>query len=342
MIILGDQFPLNGGFLRRKALREAMKKGEMEKEEIRYDLHDVDAPWRQDGAGKIMTVKRWTDYWSLGMRNPLALSVPGVGVESFESVNASLGLPAGLSYLIGPITTKTIASEGKSEIVLGEVKLIIKENISWLQRLAVIAGKDRNEAEEKKDRICRLVEDSLNLREMFEAVGRECAGEDIRVESTAEIFREDKIEKMCLPRDNFWALSDACHRHNLDEVGRLGNYTLVPKGIALFLDFSRRGYWTGFTGCGYLDEMKKLRDRYLPRQPVKLVKICFDWALEEDVIELLISDFVEKKRRRGKGIPQIDSDELGKVKDYWRARPTELACYFLGGSLETKIERIVI
>lgn len=338
MIILGDQFPLNGGFLRRKMLMEAMAKGEIETGNVRYDLHDVDAPWKQDGAGTVLVTRRWTDYWSLGIRNPLTLSIPGV---EMENIKASLGLPTGLVYLTGPVTSRTIRSENKSIDVLEKVRLIVLESVVWLARLAVLMGKEKEEINEKKERISRLAVESRSIRELFMSIGEECSGCG-KMDSTWEIYKESPIERVYLPREYFWTLSDEGQRFNLDQIGILNSNLLVPKGAALFLDFSRRGYWTGFTGCEYLESTKEIRDRYLPEQPIKLVRIGFNWELDVDVVGRLIRVFQEKKAKRGKGVPEINQKELEKVKDYWRARPTELAYYFLGGTLRVMVKKIIV
>jgi len=339
MIVLGDQFPIGGGLLRRQALIQAMEKWSFPKEEIRYDWHDVDAPWRQEGYKEARVIRKWTDYWSLGLRHPMSFRTPEVVLEQ---VRATLGSPNGLSYLIGPKTDTTLRAEDKNEKVLNGVKEMVKEDVLWMSEAAKITGKNIKERERKEREMMEIVKKSRTLTELFRLAGEICVGFR-ELKSTLEIYQSEPIKKIFLPNDYFWLISgNDFQRQKLNRQTTNNSLIIIPKGIALFLDFAIRGFTTGFTGCGYLDETRELRDRYLSEIKMKFLKITFDWTFPENPIDILLAEFRERKRKRGKETAEIAEEDVRAIKDFWRTRPTELGYFFLGGELNPKIEEIIL
>lgn len=339
MIILGDQFPLGGGLLRHKALLNSMAQNKMPAEEIRYDWHDIDAPWKQNGNKDVKIARKFTDYWSLGLRHPFSLITPEVRLEN---VGSSFKSPNGLSFLTGPKTNKTIRSENKTSLVLENVKEIIIEDVEWMSKVAKIIGKNAKETEKKEKIIFEAVGKSQTIIELFCLIGEICLGFS-GIKSTFEIYEENPIKERFLPDKFFWKISkDNFRRSELVDSSLNGKEIIVPKGVALFLDFSFRGFKTGFTGCGYLSKTEELRNQFLPSVKLKFIKISFNWTFPENPIDILFNKFLERKRKRGENILEMPTESLQVIKNFWQNRPTELAYFFLGGELNSSIREIIL
>jgi len=326
-ITLGDQSPWAGGLLRLKVASQTYGN-------VDYFLQDADAPWIQSNISRDVSLKRgWPNYWSFACRQPFSLETPTTRVDNMRQ---SLGSPKGLTYLIGPKTTQTIASESNNIKVNQLVKEMLLEEIRWSTKISEWLG---NTDGAKKG---RLLEEAVltlngNLTENLTQLSK-WSGLISSPTSFIDSFSKQPPQLVdIVPKSYYWVINNDGKRSELSEGNRLShNGVVVPKGRALPLEVAARGEVLGFTGLSYLDGVIGLRNKYVPDLTLRLAQIEFNWELDPDPIEAMWEVFNEKKRLRGQEVEKPISD-LERIRNYWRGRPTIISHTILGGELNPRI-----
>lgn len=301
-VLFGDQVPRNGGLLRQKVAQ-----AHPAIDEVLYLRQDADTPWRETGQTQVKLTPRWADYWALGVRFPLTLSIPGVDMAPQRQ---SLRLPAGLTHLAGPRTSRTIWGDPQTEYD----QAMYQSECDWARQLCDYAGVTPGPMTPYGD----LVDDS--------SIG------------LVSFFRDDKPRLLHeVPSEYFWEIEPATRLRQKWDGQFRADRIYVPNGRLLPLEISVRGLWIGCTSLGYLTSSLQLRDQYLEGQTVSLCVVTFDWQLPFDPVAAMFDTYVNRRRQAGKSVVAWPEADVAKIMDYWRQRPTTVSHAAIGGDLRPKL-----
>lgn len=331
MIVLGDQSPLSGGLLRWLAVEKELGK----EEEILYFLQDADNPWRQEGIPDIRIKKGWTNYWSLASKYPWSFQTPGIKRERVDRIIQCLGAPRGLHYLRGPKTDRTIYSEfAENEEVQKLFCQLIKEEVDWANQLASFLDKSGNN-ELKVNRAKQALRLLFYQVPSILGLGK--------IQSLVELFQQNPpLLLQELPSTFFWCLDKQGYRRTCLATkvqAKNKNLTLVPKALALPLEFAIRGWTFVYSNIDYLPKVAELRDEYLPGLEIETIKANFNWTLNDDPLNGGLERFKQRKEIRGERPLLPSRQEIAQIQDYWQQHPTPISWLTLGGELNYNLER---
>lgn len=340
MIILADQSTWNGGILRWMAVQK-----EFSDAELRYYVHDMDAPWVQcGGAPRIINGWPKPAYWSLAARYPWSLETINA---DFLAARAALGSPRGLAYLAGPRTSETILSLGNKSFLNELIADLLWEEVRWARIIADLLDIRHPEMEfEFPSNIWDLSQYLADLSAKKMGI-KSCT----QVGSLVKLFgKKPPLLLGVLPNKYFWLISSNGLREEYDGRKKLGpGDILVPKGFAIPLEISAKGWTIGVQGIKYADQVRRLRDTYAPGLKIKVLEVRFDWQLYVDPIAALLERFLEKKRKRmrKKGIrdyklPSFPQEIVDEIRSYWSQWPTSISWLILGGELNPTIKEVEI
>lgn len=327
-IILGDQSPWAGGLIRLASVLRNF-------DSVQYFVQDVDAPWLQDGDNKVSIKRGWPDYWALATRHPFSPEVKGVAIHSMRD---SLHSPRGLSYLAGPRTDHTIVFEANNAQVNEATRQILLEEIGWATRVADWIGNTEGvrRGQAMQEQVERL--ETHGPGTFAAEIARWQGLNDRMLGSFVDMYK-DCAPRLTgqLPDSYYWIVdSEGRRKHYHRRTALNAHETIVPKGIALPLEMSARGWVLGYTALGYLEKVKAVRNKYVPGLRLKTLQITHRWSIEPDPIEVLWEVFEARKQRRGQFV-QKPEEQLQAIGNYWRARPTSISTTILGGSVHAEM-----
>jgi len=333
MLLLGDQSPWGGGLLRWLVAKE-----QFPQEEILYFVQDADMPWLP-GGDRVSICKGWkTKYWSLATRIPWSSDTPEDRFS--ESFVGTLKMPKGLQYLVGPRTSYIIANERARNMANLFVKEMLETEINWARNLRELSGKEQPQIMPAISgdvyKATRQLADCHNLSDEIHSLVKHFTDNPVRLASV-------------LPEEYYWRITDDYRRINATETK---NGILVPKGKILPLEYATRGWTLGCTGLSYLFEVLKVRDLFIPNLKVKILKISFNWQLDENPFDLLAEVYKKRKLEQAQKRGTEYKDELSEISrrsrvtkiisDYWSGRPTSLSYLILGGNLNPSFEYLEV
>ncbi|KKU03195.1 MAG: hypothetical protein UX99_C0003G0034 [Candidatus Amesbacteria bacterium GW2011_GWB1_47_26] len=316
-IILGDQSPWTGGWLRMQAVAAAGLP-------YIYLVQDADAPWKQNGSSTPSTKNGWTDYWSLASKNPWSPSVPGVEIGNVRSFHKA---PSGLSHLTGPNTSQTIHSERQNYHLASLVKDLLIREANWARTVGAILGIAK-ESDYRANQWIDALQSCHTIDDIYRSMGH-AHGID-RHQSLVDFFSNNPpllINE--LGKHRYWSIDNRGHRH---EYSRHPDGVVVPKGKALVLELCAQGFVLAYTGLGYLDKQIELRDQYVPGLMLKLLQISFVWSLSPEPLPQLVNEFAQSKLAKHQTV-DIRWEEVEGAQRYWAGRPTTISQSILGGDL---------
>ncbi len=318
-IFLGDQSPWNGGWLRVDAARELLK---TEKDmEIVYMRQDVDPPWvpsAQPGTD-VRQREGFIKYASVATRVPWTLETPRVRLTDPLQ---SMSLRSGFQYLVGPPTNRTLWGFRQDSVYRDVFHGLLRTDAEHAARLKRII------TNESYGGSMKIVEQQLDT------VSDTCRQEL----SLVEYFREKKPELLgTLPAAQFWEVEPEEGRRVTFSGQVDPSRTYVPKGIALILELSVRGFAVGHSNLPYLSEVMRLRDAFLPDHPVSLCRIAFDWHPHQDPLPPLLSEWNRKRERAGRKSGWVNKGDLQLIYEYWRRHPTFISLDILGGDVRPSL-----
>ncbi|MDP2629439.1 MAG: hypothetical protein Q8P45_01925 [Candidatus Harrisonbacteria bacterium] len=323
-LILGDQSPWAGGLLRWFILRRIFPKAQ-----IHYHLHDSDTPFAVP-APSPRKKRGWVPYWAIAARNCFALDIPGYRIDP---VMDSMQSQSGLSYLAGPSNFEVIGALEEGSQVVELTASLLQDSQDWLSRLCNFCG--QREAERFE------IESRAGVLGIVQSLAKQAHLPGEEIGTTLEIFAgSPPLLWGTLPPEYFWKISDG-RRSSADKLSSMKDGILVPKGVALLLEFSARGWRVAQTACAYTEEILALRDKYLPSQKLRFLKVGFDWELSSiDPVSAQVEAYQKKKAKSGRPAAAMDEEALRQIRSYWRQRPTLMAYLALGGDLHPTFQVI--
>ena len=316
-VILGDQSPWTGGWLRMQAVANVGL----------HHLHlvqDADAPWKQNGVPVVSTKHGWADYWSLSSKNPWTPSIRGTEINNVRSFYKA---PSGLSYLAGPNTSQTIHSERHNPHIAGLMKDLLIREANWARTVGKALGMEV-EANYRADQWTNALQKCQTLDDIYHTIGQ-THGVD-RTQGSIDFFSinppllVDQLGKQC-----YWSIDKFGHRY---EHSQHSDGVIVPKGQVLILELCAKGFVLAYTGLGYLDKQVELRNRRVPGLQLNLLQISFAWSLFPEPVSELVNGFAQKKATQNENV-DISTEDVGRIQTYWEGRPTSISNSILGGDL---------
>lgn len=326
-VILGDQSPWTGGWLRMQAVAAASLP-------YTYLVQDADAPWKQNGTTiSVSTKNRWTDYWSLASKYPFTPSAPGVEIGNVRNLYKA---PNGLSYLVGPNTSKTIHSERHDHQIAKLVKNLLIHEANWAKTVGKVLG-IASESDYRADQWIDTLTGCHAIDDIYHSVGQ-THGID-RYQGFVDFFSNNPpLLTDALGRQRYWSIDKQGHRH---EYSQRPDGVIVPKGQVLVLELSAMGFVLAYTGLQYLDKQIQLRNQLVPGLELNLLQVTFAWSLFPNPLTQLVNEFAQRKAARNETVNVTDED-IRSIQDYWEGRPTSISQSILGGVLNPSLNKQVL
>ncbi len=323
MISLGDQSPWLGGLLRSKVLNEIGEK-------TNYFLADTDCPYIKNGSSGILS--GWPSYVSVAVRCPWTLDVPGIDKNLAGVIANCLGLkfPPGMQYLAKNTNQSALCFLDKDPKLINLLRKMLDTEVSWVIKTF-------------PDLVKTQV--NLNFESIREFVGQlnEMLGIKSPVKSLTDFFGGNPLKlRGVFPSEYFWKIQR--FGRTLATGDQPG--IIVPRGKIMILELLAQGYELGCTNLPYIGETVKLRDKFMPGFPIKLVRVNFNWVLPNgaDPIKEIAERFLSQRKKK---ISPSDLEALEKkvnklsnsVQQYWKSRPSVISYLMLGGDLSANITR---
>lgn len=281
---------------------------------VRCFVEDAAAPWLEGHEIGIRRKWPWPHRHRIASRFPWSPTTPDLHLES---VAATLKTPWGLHYLIGPPDGKSAFEHEYTPELQEAARRLLQEEERWARVVAEWMGDD-----DPDKPLADFPKQTPPLR-----VAQGLAGIlGTQAPESAVLFFQESPSRLAQET----ALPERYFRKSPGGV-------MVPKPAALPLEWAARGHHILQSNEAFSNEIRSLRDTYLPGVSLRVATIVFNWELATDPLEALVAAYRKKKQERGTPFQEPRLEELDAIRTYWQTHPTTVSYLVLGGTLNPSL-----